>query len=86
MTNPRHQALRRLLRFGGSSFVEFLQSLEELPDRARLALQEVAFPRIDVAEIGPAHYRLHFDCQVPAIFPVALGAVRAMADDYGALV
>lgn len=38
VASPGHQALRRLLRFGGASFAEFLQSLEELPDRARLAL------------------------------------------------
>ncbi len=68
------------------SFEDFLQSLEELPERARLALQGVEFPRIAVEERMAGQYRLNFDCGIPAVFPVALGAVRAMADDYGALV
>jgi hypothetical protein len=86
VADPGHRPLRRLLRFGGASFVEFLHSLEELPDRARLALQGVEFPRIEVQGAGPGRFRLWYDCSIPALFPVALGAVRAMADDYGALV
>ncbi|MDH5453611.1 MAG: heme NO-binding domain-containing protein, partial [Paracoccaceae bacterium] len=30
------ELLRRLLRFGGADYPEFLQSLDELPDRVRL--------------------------------------------------
>lgn len=86
VTDPAHRAMRRLLRFGGATFEDFLLSLEEMPDRARLALQGVEFPRITVSEEGAGHYRLRYDCSIPALFPVALGTVRAMADDYGALV
>jgi hypothetical protein len=86
VADPGHRPLRRLLRFGGASFVEFLHSLEELPDRARLALRGVEFPRIDVQAAGPSRFRIWYDCSIPALFPVALGTVRAMADDYGALV
>ncbi len=81
-----NQSLRRLLRFGGGSFIEFLYSLEELPERARLALQDVEFPRITVEEARPGYFRLWYDCRIPALFPVAVGTVRAMADDYGTLV
>ena len=38
VSHPNTEALRRLLRFGGVNFVEFLQSLDDLPDRARLAV------------------------------------------------
>lgn len=81
-----HQPLRRLLRFGGATFLEFLQSLEELPDRARLALPDLELPQITIVETGPGMYRLQCGCSLPALFPMALGALRAMADDYGALV
>lgn len=86
VANPGHQSLRRLLRFGGATFSEFLQSLEELPDRARLALPDLELPQIILTETGPGFYRLKFGSSFPALYPVVLGALRATADDYGALV
>lgn len=40
------EPLRRLLRFGGGSYADFLQSLEELPGRAHLAVPELALPAL----------------------------------------
>jgi hypothetical protein len=38
VSHPNTEVLRRLLRFGGVDFVDFLHSLDELPERARLAV------------------------------------------------
>lgn len=38
VSSPRISALRRLLRFGGDTYPEFLHSLDDLSDRARLAV------------------------------------------------
>ena len=86
VADPGHRALRRLLRYGGAGFADFLHSLEELPDRARLALPGLRLPQVTLAEIGPGRVRLAVTGALPALLPVALGALRAMADDYGALV
>ena len=86
VADPEHRALRRLLRFGGANFTDFLHSLEELPDRARLALPELDLPQIRLMEIAPGTYKLLIGCRIQALFPMLLGALRAMADDYGALV
>ncbi|NGM46357.1 heme NO-binding protein [Rhodobacter sp. SGA-6-6] len=86
VADPGHRALRRLLRFGGASFADFLHSLEELPDRARLSLPGLDLPQIALTEAAPGRFRLAIASPLPALFPVALGALRAMADDYGALV
>ena len=86
VADPGHQALRRLLRFGGGNFAEFLMSLEELPDRARLAMPDLVLPQIRLTETGPGLYRMALAQSLPALFPIMLGALRAMADDYGALV
>ncbi|MDQ2065674.1 heme NO-binding domain-containing protein [Xinfangfangia sp. CPCC 101601] len=83
---PSHRPLRRLLRFGGASFSDFLHSLEELPDRARLALPGLELPQISLAECVAGQFRLEVATPLPALLPIALGALRAMADDYGALV
>ena len=42
VSNPQVEALRRLLRFGGVNYVEFLHSLDDLPDRARLLARAAA--------------------------------------------
>lgn len=86
VSHPSRAAVRRLLRFGGADFREFLQSLEDLPARARLALPDLALPvmRLDVIERDT--FRLMIAPGFAGAGAVALGLLRAMADDYGALV
>jgi hypothetical protein len=86
VTNPANQAPRRLLRFGGATFGDFLLSLEELPDRARLALPDVAIPPMLLDELTPSHFLLSCPLAMPCLGHVLTGVLRAMADDYGALV
>ena len=86
VTRNPNAAPRRLLRFGGATFSEFLLSLEELPDRARLALPDIDFPRLTLAERTPGEFRLSCRTEVPELAHVLLGVLSAMADDYGALV
>ncbi|MEM9870005.1 MAG: heme NO-binding domain-containing protein [Pseudomonadota bacterium] len=85
VSHPTVEALRRLLRFGGVTFVEFLQSLDDLPDRARLAVSDLHLPRIELREHAPNHFSLVCDCPVEGYGHVMMGILRAMADDYGAL-
>jgi hypothetical protein len=86
VADSAHGGLRRLLRFGGANFTDFLHSLEELPDRARLALPGLDLPEFRLMEVAPCTYKLLIGCPIQALFPVVLGTLRAMADDYGALV
>jgi hypothetical protein len=79
-------ALRRLLRFGGVNFVEFLHSLDDLPDRARLAVADLDLPRIELREITSQHYALRCHEEDRGWGFLFMGVLRAMADDYGALV
>ena len=85
LSHPSQRRLRRLLRFGGVGFVDFLHSLEELPGRARLAMPDLRLPRLDLTEVDHNSYILR--CQGPsALGHVLIGLLRTMADDYGALV
>lgn len=86
VSHPNREGLRRLLRFGGVSFIDFLHSLEDLPDRARLALPDLALPSMLLTDVGGDRFLLTVGAPLSGTGHVALGLLRAMADDYGALV
>jgi len=86
VSHPNVEALRRLLRFGGVGFVDFLHSLDDLPDRARLAVSDLELPRVELCEHGGGAYSLLCQGAFPGAGYFFVGLLRAMADDYGALV
>jgi len=86
VSNPQVEALRRLLRFGGVNYVDFLHSLDDLPDRARLAVSDLRLPGLELIEQAPGQFDLLCQPGVPGYARVMTGVLRAMADDYGALV
>ena len=88
VTHPNTAAVRRLLRFGGDTFEEFLHSLEDLPGRARLALPDLALPPLDLTQHRGDQYTLSVGGardMAGGFGHVILGLLRALADDYGAL-
>lgn len=85
VSHPSRAAVRRLLRFGGTDFPDFLQSLEDLPARARLALPDLDLPAMRVTVLGDQRFVLRIGDGFPGAGAVARGLLRAMADDYGAL-
>ena len=58
VSHPARAGIRRLLRFGGSDFRDFLHSLEDLPERGRLALPDLLLPPISVSDQGAGRYAL----------------------------
>lgn len=85
VSHPRVEALRRLLRFGGETYVEFLHSLDDLPDRARMAVDDLHLPRLELREHATGGFSLTCGAGLPGFGAVMMGVLRAMADDYGAL-
>lgn len=86
VAHPNLERLRRLLRFGGVTFVDFLHSLEDLPGRGHLALPDLDLPTLEFTGNGPEHFALLCRSQLAGTGHVLIGLLRAMADDYGALV
>ncbi|MDP3195001.1 heme NO-binding domain-containing protein [Tabrizicola sp.] len=85
VTNPDREGIRRLLRFGGVTFADFLYSLEDLPGRARLAMPDLELPDVTVDEVGEDRFELRCQSHLGATQRVLVGLLTAMADDYGAL-
>ena len=89
VSHPNFESLRRLLRFGGVTFVDFLHSLDDLPERARLAVSDLHLPRLELREITSEYFCLTVHSEqigMPGFGYAVMGLLRAMADDYGALV
>lgn len=86
VTSETHATLRRLLRFSGATFREFIGALDELPARGRLALDSLRLPEIDVREVSSGVFEIGRSGRLGPMLDVLHGAIRGMADDYGALV
>ncbi len=79
-------SLRRLLRFSGVNFTDFLNAMEELPERGRLVLPDLDLPDLELADHGGGQFSLRCRAPLPGVGHIVMGLLRAMADDYGALV
>ena len=87
VSHPNCGVPRRLLRFSGVDFLDFLNAFDDLPDRASLAVPDLILPRFEVEEKLFGVYELHcYHDFADEAAHVLLGLLRAMADDYGALV
>ncbi len=85
VTNPGHEGVRRLLRFGGSSFADFLHSLEEMPGRARLAMPDLDLPEFTLNQVSEDCFEIRCRSPIGGMKRVLVGMLTAMADDYGTL-
>ncbi|MEM1236829.1 MAG: heme NO-binding domain-containing protein [Pseudomonadota bacterium] len=85
VSHENTQALRRLLRFGGDDFLEFLHSLDDLPGRAKLAVPDLVLPGLELREVDDTTFTLFCGNDYAGFGNVMMGVLRAMADDYGAL-
>jgi Heme NO binding. len=85
ISNEHMEPLRRLLRFGGVSFTDFLYSLDELQGRSHLAVPDLALPELALTEAGTDRFLLTCRDGAPGFGHVMVGILRALADDYGAL-
>lgn len=81
----QRESIRRLLRFSGRDFADFVLSLEELPGRAHFVIPDLDMPRIAVLRQDSCTIRLALPPRASAWTAMLGGLLRAMADDYGAL-
>ena len=86
VSHQNRESLRRLLRFGGATFIEFLHSLDELHERAKLAVPDLDLPVLELCDHSQGGFTLFCGEGQTGFDHVLVGVLRAMADDYGALV
>ncbi|KAA2316318.1 heme NO-binding protein [Pseudooceanicola sediminis] len=86
VSHPNNEGLRRLLRFAGVCYEDFLHSLDDLPDRTRLAVSDLDLPVVELRQHSAERFSVTCHSRLPGFGHVLVGVLRAMADDYGALV
>jgi hypothetical protein len=79
-------AVRRLLKFGGRNYVEFLQSLDFVHNRAKMAVPDLDVPMMELVAHDPCRFTLNARFQKRGYGAALLGLLRALADDYNTLV
>ncbi len=86
VVHRNQDGFRRLLRFGGADFRDFLFSLNEFNARIDLIMPDLNLPQINVVcgaenqisiRLAPSWFEFTYLC---------IGILHAMADDYGALI
>lgn len=86
VTHDNMGTVRRLLRFGGHTFEDFLYSLDDLPDRVKLAIPDLEVPQMALRDYTRHQHSLTVTWRRSGFGSVLLGLLRALADDYGVLV
>jgi hypothetical protein len=79
-------AVRKLLRLGGETYLDFLSSLEDVNDRVQVAIPDLELPLMSLTVRTPNEFILSYEFNKCGFGAVFLGLLRAMADDYSALV
>lgn len=85
VSHPNSDSVRRLLRFSGVDFIDFIYSLEDLPGRVQLAVSDLELPLLELRDHGDNRFDLRVIGPLSGFGHVLVGVLRAMADDYGAL-
>lgn len=80
------EPVRRLLRFSSPDFAGFLLALEELPDRVAMIVPGIDLPQFRITPGAPGEYLIRQRSGRALWRALLSGMVRAMADDYGALI
>ena len=79
-------AVRKLLRLGGETFVDFLYSLEQLHTRGAVLVPDLDLPNLRLEVAGDNQYILHCTEHKPGFGAVLQGILYAMASSYEALI
>lgn len=84
-THPPLEPVRRLFRFTGTTFQDLLLSIDEIDARGRMAVPDLGLPNYHLNQLTSSAYEVSSNWCVPGASGLLTGALRALADEYGAL-
>lgn len=86
VVHRNQDGVRRLLRFGGVDFRDFLFSLNEFNARIDLIMPDLNLPQIGVVCGAKNQISIRLAPSWSEFIYLCIGILHAMADDYGALI
>ena len=86
VVHRNQDGFRRLLRFGGADFRDFLFSLSEFNARIDLIMPDLNLPQINVVCGAENQISIRLAPSWSEFTYLCIGILHAMADDYGALI
>jgi len=86
VVHRNQDGFRRLLRFGGADFRDFLFSLNEFNARIDLIMPDLNLPQINVVCGAKNQISIRLAPSWSEFTYLCIGILHAMADDYGALI
>ncbi len=84
LTPPDGAFLLRQCRLSAADFPELLHVLPDMARRMQMFLPGLAWPALDVRQVQGTRFRLVLSGAEPDVASFVLGALRAVAEDYGA--
>ncbi|MEM6663104.1 MAG: heme NO-binding domain-containing protein [Pseudomonadota bacterium] len=82
----KETAIGRLFDFSGSSFVEFLESLDDMHDRMIMSLPDLRPPSFEVEHLSDGRYLLHYRSEREGLAPMVIGLLHGLAADFGVMI
>lgn len=82
----RATAVGKLMRFGGQSLVDQLDSLNEMHARIKSNMPHLKPPHFELEELGEDHFVLHYATEREGLEAMVIGLVKGLADEAGAAI
>jgi len=77
-----HEGYGALMHLAGSTFVEFLQELDNLHCRVALSFPDLMPPSFDCTDIHDNSVRLHYRSKRPGLAPMVVGLLRGLGQSF----
>jgi hypothetical protein len=78
----KRTSFSRLLRFGGATFAEFVQNLDQMHAKIKFSLPELEPPEFRVSDAVDGGFRLHYYSKRVGLAPLVKGMLRGVAKLY----
>ena len=86
VTDEQLGGIRRLLKFGGETYVDFLMSLDDFSARLKIAMPFLQVPTLTLDQRSDDVYSVHYEYTFSGYGSGLLGRLRGKGDDLGGLV
>lgn len=75
-------SFKELVKFGGDTFLEALDYLDEMHERVKIAMPNLNPPSFEVEKLSVNSYRLHYYSQREGLAPMVTGLLYGLARQY----